>query len=407
MNSGRQSRIPSEDKDWQDLKALWTIRDDTCYMNHGSWGISPQPVRHERRKWIDRLDCQPMDFYLRQLEPAFHETRDVLSSFVGTDSGNLVFVENATYGMNVVANGLELSAGDEVLLSSHEYGAVKRIWERRCSEAKAICREARLELPFTTAEHLEQALFAEVTPATRLIVISHITSETGTILPVKRICDRAKKMGIAVCIDGPHAPAQVPINLDELGCDFYTASCHKWLCAPLGTGFLFASPTWHCQMKPLVQSWGRLKPNEPKYWDEEMIWMGTRDPSGFFTIGTAIEFLRSVGLQQFRQRTHWLASEMLKELRDLFQTDLIYPSEPDADTQENWFGSMCELPLPDRVSAQDRETLQLRLWKNHGIEVPIFEFEGRKLIRVSFHLYNDTNDIDRLVQSLKAEQCFA
>ena len=400
-------RDPKVDRDWEDLARQWNIRSDTCYLNHGSFGISPTPVSDERRRWIERLDCQPMDFYLRQLEPGFHHSRHAIAKFLNTQSQNLVFVENATYGMNIVANSLELKSGDEVLLTDHEYGAVHRIWERRCHATDSVPKIAKLEFPFRSAEQVEEDIFSNVSSCTRLIVISHITSQTGTILPVQRICDRARQSGIAVCIDGPHAPAQIELDLQKIGCDFYTASCHKWLCAPLGTGFLYAAPKWQSQMEPLVQSWGRLAPNEPQRWDEEMIWMGTRDPSGFFSIPKAIEFLEDVGLNSFRNRTHWLANEALFQLKELFQTDLIYPASRDAFSGEQWFGSMCEIPLPERLSASDIETLQISLWQNHGIEVPVFSFEDRHYLRVSFHLYNTTQDIDRLLEALKSENCVA
>lgn len=401
----RSSSIPdpSVDDDWREIASHWDVRKDTCYLNHGSFGISPREVLQCRREWQDRLDAQPMDYYLRQLEPAFYDTRKTLGGFLNAEPENLVFVENSTYGMNVIANSFPLQKGDEVLLTSHEYGAVKRIWERKCRAVKSTCTSAELQVPFRDDTQILDSIFQAVTSKTKLLVVSHITSETGTILPVREICERARQLGIATCIDGPHAPAQVELDLRELDCDFYTASCHKWLCATLGSGFLFVNPQWQSYIEPLVQSWGRLNPNQPQTWDEEFIWMGTRDPAPFFAVAKAIEFLDSIGFDHFRRRTRYLADTALDVLIELFGTQPLYPIH--SESTRRWYGSMCELPLPDHLSAEEKSTLQSRLWNHHQIEVPVFEFAGQKLLRVSFHLYNSRSDIDKLVSALTEEGC--
>lgn len=396
------NRQPENDDHWQDLANEWDLRPGTCYLNHGSFGVSPRVVRQARRDWIDQLDQQPMDFYLRRFEDEFQQTRRRLAEFIGTQPDNLVFGENATYGMNVVANSFELTAGDEVLITDHEYGAVKRIWERKCERTGAKLITCPVSIPFCAADQIVEEIASRLTERTRMVVVSHVTSQTGTLFPVEKICDRLADHPAAVCVDGPHAPAQFSVNLDELGCDFYTASCHKWLCAPLGSGFLFAAPHWHSRVQALNLSWGRLSPNQPERWDEEFIWMGTRDPSSFLAIRTAIDFMESVGLDDFRARTHWLAHQALQELQDLFQTEPLYPFNKNETC--SWFGSMCEIPLPENLPDSDRETLQQRLWDNHGIEVPVFEFGRHKLLRVSFHLYNSQSDIRKLKQALIAER---
>ncbi|MEC9093849.1 MAG: aminotransferase class V-fold PLP-dependent enzyme [Planctomycetota bacterium] len=396
---------PQNDADWSEIAALWKIQRGTCYLNHGSFGISPEPVRQYRDHWTERLELQPMDFYLRQLEPEFHATRQVLAQFVGSDPDRLVFVENSTYGMNVVAKSVSLSSGDEVVLTSHEYGAVKRIWERKCRETGARLKIAEIKVPFRGDSEILDSILDELTSRTKLLVVSHVTSGTGTIFPVKQICDRVRSEGVSVCIDGPHAPAQVDLNITDLGCDFYTASCHKWMCAPLGSGFLYVDPKWTTKLEPIVLSWGRLNPNQPQFWDEEFIWMGTRDPSPFFSIRKAIEVMEEIGFESFRSRTHWLAERALEQLCEMFQTAPFYPVG--GDSQRKWFGSMCELPLPRRISESEKRSLQERLWKNHQIEVPVFEYENQMMLRVSYHLYNSTRDTRKLVQALQAESCFA
>ncbi len=387
FESGRRNDV---DDDWKEIAALFSIRPGTTYLNHGSFGITSRPVLEAQSACRQRLEQQPMDFYVRQYEPLWFEAIDRLAEFVGTAADNLVFAENATFAMNIVADSFPLSAGDEVLSSNHEYGAVHRIWERACQRRDARLVVARLPDHFESVPQLVEAIFAPATPRTRLLIVSHITSPTALIMPVQEICAEARRLGIHVCIDGPHAPAHVPLDLGEMGCAFYTASCHKWLSAPLGSGFLFADPEFHEQIQPPLKSWGRLLPHLPHRWYEEFIWSGTRDPSGCFAIPVAIELMEQIGLDVFRNRVRTMAAETTKRLVELTgQT----PIGVDSD---HWYGSMAHVPLPPG----DWSELQSWLWESHGIEVPVIDFENRWYIRVSHHLYNTRTHIDHLLAAL-------
>jgi isopenicillin-N epimerase len=376
---------------WASFGKFWTIRSDTTYLNHGSFGPPPEAVRKARLKWMSDLDSQPMDFFVRQLEPAWRAARDQLAKFIGAPADSLVFAENATAGMNIVADSFQLHPGDEVLLTDHEYGAVVRIWERACERVGARVTTARLPLPFTTADETVDTLFSQVTHSTRLIVVSHITSPTAVILPVAEICRRARERGIAVCIDGPHAPAQIPLDIATLGCDFYAASCHKWLSAPFGSGFLYVAKCQQSHIRPPLLSWGRLPPQPIESWSDEFFWSGTRDSSPYLAIPDAIRFLQEVGLEFFQTGSHTLAQYARHRLVELTQMEPIIPDSP------AWYGSMAHVPLP----SGDRARLQEALWQRHHIEVPIVDWNGHRFIRVSCHLYNTPEQIDRLVAALR------
>jgi isopenicillin-N epimerase len=379
------------DDDWRHWQDAWAIRPDTTYLNHGSFGPTPRAVRAVQVKWQDHLASQPMDFFVRNAEAEWVKARTRLASFIGTAPENLVFVENATSGMNVVANSFPLQPDDEVLLTDHEYGAVVRIWQRKCNATGAAEPQvAALPPKFDSAEEVVDAIFRHATDRTRLLVVSHITSPTAVILPVQKICDEARRRGIAVCIDGPHAPAQAPLSIDELGCDFYTASLHKWLSAPLGSGFLFVAPRWQERIRTPQLSWGRLLPAKPVAWWEEFVWTGTRDPSAYLATGTAIDLLESVGLPTFRARTHHLARYARHRLVEL--TGL----EPATADSEEWYGSMISVPLPPG----DPAALQKQLWQRHHIEIPVIERSGRRSIRVSCHLYTNKQQIDTFLEAL-------
>ncbi len=389
---------PADDAAWSHLKDHWTLRPGTIYLNHGSFGPPPDAVRQARLHWQDAMDSQPMDFFVRQLEPAWREARDRLAALVGARSSDLIFVENATVGMNIIADSFPLAAGDEVLLTDHEYGAVKRIWQRASDKVGATVRIFELPLPFRSAAETVDAIFDAVTERTRLIVVSHITSPTAVILPVEEICRRARSRGIAVAIDGPHAVAQAPLAIEQLGCDFYTASCHKWLSAPFGSGFLYVAPQHQGRIRPPVLSWGRLPPASAASWSDEFVWSGTRNPTAYLAVPAAIEFLEQIGLDAFRARTHWLARYARQRIAELTQLEPIVPDDP------AWFGSMAHVPLCATTTNETcavANPLQHTIWQRYGIEVPIVDFRGRRYIRVSCHLYNDTAQIDRLIVALK------
>ena len=382
--------IAANQRRWREL---WRLRPGVSYLNHGSFGPSPLAVQERREHWSRELESEPMDFFLRILEPQLAKVRQRLAGFVGCASDDLIFVDNATTGMNIVAASWPLSAGDEVLLNDHEYGAVRRIWERACRRAGATLVVANLPAQVESEQHLLAAMFAAATANTRMIVVSHITSPTAIIMPVREICREASRRGIAVCVDGPHAPGMIDIDLARLGCDFYTASCHKWLCAPFGSGFLYSLP-WHQQrLEPVVKSWGRPPAGEAASWRDEFTWLGTRDYAAWLTIDTAIDFVESLPLGAFRAATHLLA----KRFRDAVtkQTGLP-PLTPDASS---WYGSMVAVPLP----AGDAAHLQDRLWREHHIELPIVDLDGRRLARISCHAYNTEEEVDRAVGCLMAE----
>lgn len=374
---------------WQ---PLWALRPDTIYLNHGSFGPPPLAVQEARRAWQLRLDEQPMDFFVRQLEPAWFAVRERLAKLVGAAAANLIFVDNATVGMNIVADSFLLQAGDEVLLTNHEYGAVERIWDRACQLAGAVRKTVRLPLPFATAEETVDVIFQAVTERTKLIVISHITSPTAVTLPVRQVCAAARERGVASCIDGPHALVQEEVNLATLGCDFYAASCHKWLSAPFGSGFLYALPKHQARIRPPVLSWGRLPPTKLNNWADEFLWSGTRDYAATLAIPAAIDFIEGIGLETFRSHSHQLARYAREQISELTGLSPIMPDDP------AWYCAMAHVPLPPGP----RQPLQEQLWQQFRIEVPIVEWNGGRYIRVSCHLYNEREQIDELVRGLKS-----
>ncbi len=373
------------------FRDLWDLRAGVAYLNHGSFGPAPRPVREAWLAWNTALQAEPVDFFNRIMPEAMEQAAAKLAHFVGTQHENLVFVDNATAGMNVVADSVRLSAGDEVLLTDHDYGAVIRIWQRACDRAGARLVVQPASVPIQSPAQLVVEVMHGVTPRTRVLVFSHITSPTAIVFPAEELCRAARERGLMVCIDGPHALAVRELALDRLECDYYLASCHKWLCAPFGSGFLYVHPRHQSGVQPAVLSWGRHPPwKQELSWRDAFTWLGTRDPAAWLSGPAAIEFLQDhVGLTLFRERTHELARYARQRIEALTGLPALTPDDA------AWYGSMISLPLPPG----DALALHRALWSEQ-IEVPIFEWQGQRLLRVSCHIYTQQAEIDRLVAAL-------
>lgn len=388
------------------IRSEWTIPADVIYLNHGSFGPAPRIVQQAREEWSRRLESQPMDFYLKQMEPALDDALACVALFVKANPRDLVFVDNATVAMNIVAATIDLAANDEVVVNDHEYGAVFRIWRRKCEQSGARLVTARLPAAttgdncLTTAEQLIDLIFQAVTPRTRLIVVSHVTSPSAIILPVAQICQRARGLGIPVCIDGPHAIAMLDVRLADIDCDYYCASLHKWLSAPFGSGFLYVKRDLQQALTPHLTSWGRSLGGLPERWQDQFNWLGTRDPAPFLAVPAAIRFLEAAGIDRFRETTHQTAQFARNKLENLFQQPAWVPDSGD------WYGSMAAVPLPPSDYKKPRPNsmhpLQVELRERFQIEVPITECRGDYLMRVSCHLYNTIEEIDRLITAIKS-----
>jgi isopenicillin-N epimerase len=396
MSSHNQSnflpRDPENDASWVDVAIDFCIAPDTVYLNHGSFGIPAKQTRYVQRALCYQNQENPMDFYLRQADALFQDSKRRLAQFVGGDSENLIFVDNATYAMSLVASQFPLGPNDEVMTTDHEYVPVIRMWQQRCNQVGAKLNVVKLPEQIDSHDQIITALTTQVTDRTRLLVVSHITSPTALILPIQEICQIFSSAGIPICVDGPHAPAQIDLQLSQLKCAFYTASCHKWLSAPLGTGFLYVQPKWQECITPFVKGWGRLPPVEVKNWSEQFFWEGTRELSHFLAVPAAVDYLLNLGLPAFRQRTYFLARYIESALCDLFKTRTI------AQRNQGHYGSMAHVPLPPG----DWSGLQQTLRNEVGIEVMVNQFCGRWFLRVSCHLYTNTRQLDLLVKTLES-----
>lgn len=366
-------------------KADFLIRDDIIFFNHGSFGACPRPVFQRYQEWQRELEAQPVDFLLRRRGALMADARAAIADYLNVPDGEIVFVANATAGLNIALRSLRLRNGDEILTTDHEYGAVNRLLEFVAAKSGAGIRRHRVRLPYESDEAFAEALFADVSGRTKAIVISHITSPTSLIFPVALICRRARELGILTIVDGAHAPGQLTLDLAGLGADMYSGNFHKWLCAPKGSAFLHVRSERHDVIEPLAVSHGWTAGSD---FVERNEWSGTRDIAPFLTVPAAIEFQRAQAWDRVRADCHELAAAAQRQLCDHYGLPPL---------SRDQFAQMVTVPLPNC----DAAAVQQRLYAEHGIEVPVGEFAGQCGIRISVQAYNTAEDLARLLAALK------
>jgi len=370
--------------DGADLRDEFLLDPGVTFLNHGSFGACPRGVFERYQEWQLKLERQPVLFLARRLEELLAEARAAVGAYVGADPEDLVFVPNATAGVNIAARALGLQPGDEVLSTDLEYGALDLTWERVCAEFGARYLRTPIRLPVTSHDEIVETLWSAAGPRTRVLFVSHHTSTTALTLPVAELCRRAREVGIRTVIDGAHVPGHIPLDLRALDADYYAGNCHKWLCAPKGAGFLYVRRELQGDIHPLVVSWG-YEGDDPSFLSRHEK-QGTRDPSAYLTVPAAIEWQDEHDWGSVRDRCHELARRARNELG----------LEAVAPDSRDFFGQMVTLRLP----AGAPKDLQERLYDDHRIEIPISERGTDRFIRASFQGYNDAGDLERLKSAL-------
>jgi isopenicillin-N epimerase len=387
------------------LKAFFLLDPDIHFLNHGSFGACPRPVFEAYQAWQRRLERQPVLFLGREIAELDRQARQALAAYLHTAADNLVFVPNATHGVNIVARSLALGPGDEILTSDHEYGACDYTWEFVCQKSGAAYLHQPISLPARSAEEMAEQFWQGVTPKTKVIYLSHITSPTALRLPVEAICQRARQAGILTLVDGAHAPGQISLDLEAIEADFYTGNCHKWLLSPKGAGFLYARPALQHVTEPLVVSWGyhsTPQTSSGSQFLDYLGWTGTKDPAACLAVPAAIQFMEEQHWDEVRQECHSLLRPALQRICDLVEMPPLYPLD------STLYHQMGIAPLP---ADTDVTALKARLYDEHRVEVPLIEWNGRssngqalrqhKFVRISVQGYNTQADLEALVEGLR------
>lgn len=345
-----------------------------------------------------RLEANPTLFLVGDLPDLLDQVRVELGGFVGADPAGLVFVANATAGVNTVLRSLDFGPGDELVVTDQEYNACHNAIDFVAARSGATVVVVPLPFPITGPDEVVAAIRSRVTPRTRLVLIDHVTSPTALVLPVAELVAELEPAGVAVLIDGAHAPGMIPLELDRLGASYYTGNCHKWMCAPKGSAFLWAREDRREGLVPLTISHGLNDPRPGRSrWHKLFDWTGTADPTAVLSVPKAISVVGAMvpgGWVEVQRRNHELA---LAGRHALCRGTGIPIPAPD-----QMIGSMAAIPLPGGVDQPGviDDPLGYELFEKHRMVVPVFSWGGFRLVRVSAQLYNRGEQYHRLAAIL-------
>lgn len=377
---------------YTDLKEAFLLRKDITFLNFGSFGATPKPIFEVYQQFQRELEYEPVQFIINKGPEYLKESRVRLAEFLTCEPDDLVYVPNPTFAVNIVARSLDLKAGDEILSTNIEYGACDRTWEFYCAEKGAKYVRQAISLPIQSKEAFLADFWKGFSEKTRIVFISQITSATGLILPVKEICDEAKRRGLLVFIDGAHVPAHIELNLIALNADFYTGACHKWMMTPKGSSFLHVKPEHQKQLDPLVISWGYKAdyPSHSQFLDYHQF-NGTRDFSAYLTIPEAIDFMKVNDWWGVAEGCRTLVQLWLPKLCDLVG------SKPLAPVTDEFIGQMGSIP----IQCENPIELKHVLYNEYQIEIPVMVQNGQVYIRYSINAFNSEEDLIKLENTLK------
>ncbi len=378
----------------KNLKQQFLLDPNITFLNHGSFGATSRPVFAAYQKWQRELERQPVQFIAIKLSRFLAEARQILGAYVHVGADDLVYIPNTTFGVNIVANSLDLGVGDEILTTNHEYGACMNVWQHANEKRPFIIKKATLPHPITSSAKIVETIWEQVTPQTKLIYLSHITSATALRLPVETICKRAQEAGILTCIDGAHAPGQIPLDLTAMGVDFYAGNCHKWMCSPKGAAFLYTAPQRQHLIRPLIVSWGWGKEQTLDFGSDylnALQYLGTDDLASYLSVPDAIAFQTEHNWTAVQQSCHQLAKQACQRISERTGLDPIYPLTTEFCQQM----VLNPLPIDDAVACKNR------LWEEFAVEVPVHKWNGRTYLRTSIQAYNTEEDVNKLLSALQ------
>jgi isopenicillin-N epimerase len=381
------------------LARHFLLRDDVVFLNHGSFGACPREVFEAYQNWQLELERQPVAFLGRNLTERMRVPRVALAAELGTEPDNLVGLVNATEGLNIVAQSLDLKPGDEIITTDHEYASLEKTWAYVSRRTGARVVAVKVPMPLVSEDEFTGAIVGAFTDRTRVLFLSHITSPTALVFPIERSIREAKARKIWTVIDGAHTPGHIPLALDAMDADFYAGNCHKWLMTPKGSGFLYVRPELQGLINPLVISHGwtaasKLAGAKGAFGNspfiDELEVQGTRDPAAWLTVPAALAFRKEHGWAGVAAHCRMLAQDTAFRLGRL--TKLSPLSSPEFCAPQ-----MVAIPIPD---VDDPVDFQRRLMDRYRIEIPVFKWQERSIVRLSVQGYNSKSQMDLLVEAL-------
>ncbi|MEH1805297.1 aminotransferase class V-fold PLP-dependent enzyme [Nostoc sp.] len=385
------------------IRDLWSLDSTVTFLNHGSFGACPKQVLEFQQRLRSQIEHEPLRFFGREWEPLLDDARSKLAAFVGADVQDLVFVPNATTGVNSVLRSLTFSPEDEILTTNHEYNACRNALDFIASRTGARVVVAKVPFPIDSPQQIVAAVIERVSAKTRLALLDHVTSQTGLIFPIQELAKELQQRGVDTLVDGAHAPGMISLDLREIGATYYSGNCHKWLCAPKGAAFLYVRRDKQSEIRPLTISHGTNSPRTDKSrFQLEFDWTGTDDPTAYMCVPEAIAFMGSLlpgGWTELRQQNHQLVLQGRRLLCEALEVQPLCPKE--------MIGSMAVVPMPTTWENRDFMSIHDELFDKFGIQVQVMPWQEkpRLLVRISAQIYNTLEQYEYLAKVLKGLCC--
>jgi isopenicillin-N epimerase len=390
----------------------WLLDPRVVFLNHGAFGACPERVLEAQTAWRRRIERQPLQFLVRELETHLDAARQALAQFIGAETEDMVFVPNTTTGVNTILRSLEFQPGDELLVTDQEYNASRNALNFAAERSGACVVVANIPFPFRSEDELVAPVLNGVTPKTRLALLDHVTSQTGVVQPIARLVNELKQRGVDTLVDGAHAPGMVPLNLKQLGAAYFTGNCHKWMCAPKGAALLHVQRDRQKLIRPLTISHGANSARKDRSrFLIEFAWTGTTDPTACLSVPDALRFMETAlpgGWPHVMRRNRALALAARKMLCEALKI-----AEP---CPEEFIGSLAAVPIPAAPANAlpglpfNEYPLQDVLREKHGIETAIMSWPAapQRVLRIAAQLYNSLPQYElmtkALLKGLKSEQ---
>jgi len=372
---------------WEAIKAQFIFADGLHYFNNASLGPSPIMVQEATKKFRDTLDGFPSKYMWGDWSDEKEIVRKQVANVFSVSEEEIAITHNTTEGMNLIARSFDLQAGDEIILADHEHASGTICWEV-WQESKGV-KIVRPTLPIIpkTVEEVVNVYKKAITPRTKIISMCHIVNTNGMILPVKEISKMAHEKGILVAVDGAQGAGMYEFDLNDLGCDFYTASAHKWLFAPKGIGVFYAKAESQSLLKPLMVARGHTDKSIRRLEN-----YNTRNLPEYLGLGAAVEFHNSIGKTKLSNRSYELKHYFRDKVKGNPKFKLKSPAPDDLS---------CAIQTIE-VVGKDVSDVKKQLFNNYGIDTRPMSNFGLNGVRISFGVYITKKDIDYLVNALEA-----
>ena len=387
MGPPRRQLIPKSDIPFAEefgarVRDAWRLAPSLTHLDHGAFGATPRPVLDAQERWREILESDPAGFMTERLAPALEHVRQRLAPVIGALPDDLVFVGNATEGLNAVLRAWPIDAGDEIVTTSLAHSGLRLALKHICEASGARIVVADVQAPIRGPDQVLEAVAAALSSRTRYAVLEHVTSAGGVVTPIEALCALCAESGVPVLVDGAHGPGMLELSIPEVGADWYVGSCHKWLCAPKGVALLWARPERQAALRPAV-----IAAEHNQDFAGSFGWSATRDYSALLSVPAALDFWQSSEPAKARAYMNGLADLAGDVLAARWRTERLAPSAMTA--------AMVAVRAPVAEGASSR-ALRSRLRGDHGIVATVSTISGALWLRLSFHIYNDETDIEGL-----------